>query len=264
MSSLVAANYFQSLERGVTVPKLHEVVAVATGKKAEVQKSVTDSYHLLQKAELFDGLRKVYQPIEEGGEQLPSESKNPQADLRKVVADAKGRWRELFDVTMAVDAGNQVAKADVEVDGKVLAKDVPVPTLLFLEKQLGDVKAFLEKLPVPDPAERWAHDSATGLLATEPTKTGRTKKVQKPIVLFPATEQHPAQTQLITEDLLAGYWTTIRYTHRVSADKKSVALDRVGKLLDAVKVARERANSTEVSKREIGESLLGFVFDGLK
>ena len=143
------------------------------------------------------------------------------------------------------DAGNQIAKADIEVDGVVLAKDVPVPTLLFLEKQFGDVKAFLEKIPVPDPAERWAHDSSSGLLATEPVKTGRTKKVQKPIVLFPATEQHPAQTQLITEDVLAGYWTTIRYTHRVSADKKSAALGRVGKLLDAVKVARERANSTD-------------------
>jgi len=164
---------------------------------------------------------------------------------------------------LAVDAGNQVAKADIEVDGQVVAKDLPVPTLLFLEKQLSDVRAFLDKLPVPDPAERWASDSATGMLSTEPTKTGRTKKVQKPIVLYPATEQHPAQTQLVTEDVLAGYWTTIRYTHRMPADKKAAALDRVGKLLDAVKVARERANSVDVPKREIGTSVLGYVFDGL-
>lgn len=244
--------------------KLHEVVALATGKKAEVQKFVTDCYKEIQKGDLFDGLRKTYQPIEEAGEQLPGESKNPQSSLTKVIESARAKWRELFDVTLAVDVGNQMAKADVEVDGKVIASGLPVPTLLFLEKQLADVKAFVEKLPVPDPAERWSHDANTGMLSTEPIKTGRTKKVHKPIVLYPATEQHPAQTQLVTEDVLAGYWTTIRYTGRVSADKKSEAIERIRKLMDAVKVARERANTTEVQRKEIGSAMMGFVFDGLK
>lgn len=246
------------------MPKQHELVAILSGKKAEVQKFVTDGYHNLQKGDLFDGLRRTYQPVDEGGELLPPESKNPQLVLAKVVDDARDKWRALFDITLMVDLGNQIAKADVEVDGKVVARDVPVPTLLFLEKQLADVKAFVEKLPTPDPAERWTQDANTGMLSTEPTKTGRTKKVQKPIVLFPATPEHPAQTQLITEDVLAGYWTTIKYTNRVAADKKAVALDRVGRLLDAVKTAREKANTADVPKREVGAAVLGFVFDALK
>ena len=246
------------------MPKLHEIVAIATGKKTEAQKYVTDAYHLLQKADVFDGLRKTYQPLEEGGEQLPPESKNPQANLGKIVEGAKEKWSELFDLTLRLDAGNQIAKADVEVDGQVVAKDVPVPTLLFIEKQLTDVRSFIEKLPVPDPAERWSPNANTGGLSTEPTKTGRTKKVQKALVLYPATEQHPAQTQLVTEDVLAGYWTTIKYTDRVQADKKSAAMTKVSKLLDAVKIARERANATEVPAREMGGALLNFVFDAIK
>lgn len=244
--------------------KLHEIVAVATGKKAEAQKYVTDAYHLLQKPDVFDGLRKTYQPLEEGGEVLPPESKNPQANLGKIVEGAKAKWEELFDLTLQLDAGNQVAKADVEVDGQVVARDLPVPTLLFLEKQLTDVRSFIEKIPVPDPAERWSPNANTGGLSTEPAKTGRTKKVQKALVLYPATEQHPAQTQLITEDVLAGYWTTIKYTDRVQADKKSTALARASKLLDAVKVARERANATDVPKKEMGGALLGFVFSAIE
>lgn len=246
------------------MPKLHELVAVATGKKSDAQKLVTDLYHQIQKPDLFDGHRKTYRPSEEDGEKLPADSKNPQLDLAKVVDMAREKWRELFDVVMMVDVGNQIAKADIEVDGKVLAKDIPVPTLLFLEKQLGDIKSFIEKLPVPDPSERWAMDEVLNVLAAEPVVTSRTKKVQKPIVLYPATEQHPAQTQMVTEDQLAGYWTTLRYTTRMAAHKRSDALDRVGKLLDAVKVARERANTADVSKREIGSALLGFVFDALK
>lgn len=151
--------------------KLHEVVAVATGKKAEVQKFVTDQYHLLQKGDLFDGLSRTYQPIEEAGESLPPESKNPQQSVSKIVTESMGKWVELFDVSATVDAGNQLEKADVVIDDKVLAKDLPVPTLLFLEKQLGDVKAFVEKLPTPDPSERWSYDSSSGMLAAERVKT---------------------------------------------------------------------------------------------
>lgn len=246
------------------MPKLHEVVAVATGKKSEVQKFVTSGYHDLQKPELFDGLRKTYQPIEEGGEQLPPESKNPQLDLNKIIRDSRETWSEFFDVAATVDAGNQKAKADVIVDGVTVAKDVAVPTLLFLEKQLGDVKSFIEKLPTPDRAERWSYDASVGMLTTEPVKTGRTKKVQKALVLYQATKEHPAQTQLITEDVLAGYWTTIKYTNKIAAEKKAAALARVGKLIDAVKVAREQANTTSIEKVRIGDSLLGFVFGAME
>lgn len=246
------------------MPKLHELVAVLTGKKGDAQKKVTDVYHKLDKPDLFDGLRKTYQPVAEDGEKLPSESKNPQVTVAKVIDDSVEHWMNLFDSTLMVDLGNQIAKGDVEVGGKVVAKDVPVPTLLFLEKQLGDVKAFLERLPTPDAAERWTHDAATGMLSTDPVQTTRTKKVQKAIVKYPATPEHPAQTEMVTEDVLAGYWTTIRYTTRVSADKKAAALKRVGELIDAVKVARERANTVDVPRREIGGGLLWFVFDALK
>jgi hypothetical protein len=246
------------------MPRLHELIAVLSGKKSEAQKYVTEVYHKLQKPELFDGLRRTYRPNDDGGETLPSESKNPQLNLQQVVSESKEKWKELFDITMAVDLGNQLAKGTVTIDEKVIVGEVPVPTLLFLEKQLSDVKAFLEKLPVPDPSEKWVHDPQVGMLTTEPTQTSRTKKVQKPLVLFPATPEHPAQTQLITEDVIAGTWTQIRYTNRVSADKKATALERVGKLLDAVKTARERANTVDVPTKDIGTPILDYVFSVLK
>lgn len=240
--------------------KLHEVIAITSGKKGEVEKAVTEAYHVAQKPELFDGLQKTYRPLEDGGERLPDESKRPQQTVAGLVAGAVDRWQELFDLTLTLDGGNQIAKADIEVDGQVLAKDVPVPTLLFLEKQLADVKTFIGKLPTPDPAERWQLDANQGMLATEPSETHRTKKIAKAIVLYPATEQHPAQTQLVPEDVVAGYWRTIRYTTRLPADQKAAMLSRAGKLLDAVKVARERANGVEVQKRQIGGATLKYVF----
>jgi hypothetical protein len=244
------------------MPKLHEIIAVVSGKKGEAEKAVTEAYHLLQKPEFFDGLERTYRPLEDGGEKLPPESKRPQHAVRDLVAKARARWADLFDLTATLDAGNQVAKADVEVDGKVVAKDVPVPTLLFLEKQLQDVKTFVSKLPTPDPAEEWKPDPNQGTLAAAPVETHRTKKVQKAIVLYHATPEHPAQTQLVSEDVLAGYWKTTKYTTRVPAEEKAAMLARAQALLDAVKTARERANSIAVEKKKVGDGLLAYVFGG--
>jgi hypothetical protein len=242
------------------MPKLNEIIAIASGRKGDVQKAVTDAYHKIQKEGLFDGLSRSYKPRTEDGERLPPEQKFPQLRVRDLIADASARWADLFDVTLTLDQGNCLAKADIVVDEQVLAKDVPVTTLLFLEKQLAEVRTFVGKLPVPDPSERWHYDSGQDALATEPSQTARTKKVQKPIVLYDATEHHPAQTQLITEDVIVGDWTQILYTARVPAQEKNAMLERVDKLQDAVKIARERANGIEVQKKKCGEALLGFVF----
>ena len=244
------------------MPKLCELVAVFSGKKAETEAFVTNIYHRVQKGDLYDGMRKTYAPVDEGGEVLPPESKNAQANLKADITSAVNRWAELIDLTASVDAGNQLAKADIVVGEKVLAKDVPVPTLLFLEKQLTSVKTFVEKIPVPDPSERWTYDPNTSQLTTEPRKTSRTKKQQRPLVMYDATPEHPAQTQLVTEDVLAGYWTTTHFTTRLPADDKAEMLARVETLLDAVKTAKERANSTAVTNKVIGAELLNFVFAG--
>lgn len=242
------------------MPKLHEVLAVGLGKKAEAEKAVTDSYHVIQKADLFDGVRKTYRPAAEDGERLPAEAKNIQHRLPDLIRAVCDKWVGLFDVTLTMDAGNQIARADVVCEGMPTLKNVPVPTLLFLEKQLDNVRAFVDKLPTPDPAEVWVRDANQNMLATAPTETYRTKKTPKVLVKYPATPEHPAQTEMVQEDVVAGYWTTIKYTTRVPADAKAAMLVRVDRLRDAVKVARERANAAEVERRTMGAELIGFVF----
>jgi hypothetical protein len=241
-------------------PKLCEIIAVAGGKKGETEKALTDSYHKLQKGELFDGLKRSYRPREEGGETLPEEQKHPQLHLKDVIADNCAKLQELFDLTLTLDAGNCVAKADVEVDGKTLLAGIPVPTTLFLEKQLQNIIDFVSKIPTPDPAEQWRYDGDQDMLVAGPRNTVRTKKIQKPIVLFPATPEHPAQTQLITEDVAAGEWSQMLFTTRMPAAERNAILERAKRLKDAVEAARSRANVTEVDKKEMGGVLLSYVF----
>ena len=244
------------------MPKQHEVVALATGKKGDVERAMTDAYHVIDKPDLFDAVRRTYRPLDEvNGEKLPPETKNAQQNLTALVKQVCGKLVGLFDVTLTLDGGNQVAKADVVIEGGPTVKDVPVSTLLFLEKQLENVKAFVTRLPTPDAAEVWEVDANQGMLATRPTETHRTKKTQRPIVLYDATDKHPAQTELFQEDVLAGYWTTIKYTTRVPAVAKAAMLERVEKLRDAVRVAREKANAADVPSRKMGDDLIGYLFE---
>lgn len=242
--------------------KLHEIIAVASGKKGEAEKQITDVYKVIQKPDLFDGIVRTYRPLADDGERLPAERKNVQLQTGSVVVAVKEVWTNLFDVTFTLDVGNTIAKADVVVDGKTLIADCPVPTLLFLEKQLKDVKSFIEKLPTPDPSDQWVWDANAGCLATPPVETARTKKTQRAIVKFPATVEHPAQTEMITEDVLAGYWTTVKQTAKMSADDKTAATKRASALIDAVKTARERANSVDVEQKKMGDAVLSFIFGG--
>jgi hypothetical protein len=244
----------------VARPKLNQIIAIASGRKSDVQKTVTELYHTIQKEALFDGINRTYKPRAEDGEALPSESKHVQKKVKDLIKEAVTSWTELFDVTLTQDHGNCLAKASVAVDDRVILKDVPVTTLLFLEKQLHDVATFVSKLPVPDPASKWDYDQRQDCLATVPTQTVRTKKVPKAFVKYEATREHPAQVEVFHEDIIVGDWTTILYTGRISAQEKNEILVRVKKLQDAVKIARESANSIEVDNQKMGEATFKYIF----
>src|SRR5690606_717028 len=158
------------------------------------------------------------------------------------------------------DWANTQARADVVVDGEVLLEQVPATYLLFLEKQLAELAVFVKRIPILDPAEEWHRDEAAGLFKTPPTTAIRTKKVQRPIVLYQATKEHPAQTQLISEDVVVGTWLTIKHSGALPAARKQTLLERIERLIDAVKFARERANGVPAPRREVGERLFEYLF----
>ncbi|MEU0566700.1 hypothetical protein ABZ297_15080 [Nonomuraea sp. NPDC005983] len=239
--------------------KLNQILAVEKGVKADVQRKVTDVYHTVQKTPLLSGISRTYQPIDDEGEQLPPESTRVQVKVEDAVKDAADALTRLFDVTATKDVANCSAKADVVVEGRVLLEDVPVTYLLFLEKQLVDLRTLISKLPTLDPSETWTLDENTDTWRTEPVKTTRTKKVPRNHVLAEATEHHPAQVQVFTEDVVVGYWTKVAFSGAVPQRRVNELLDRLTKLQDAVKYAREEANSVEVADRRIGDALFGYL-----
>ena len=245
------------------MPKLNQVNAIVTARKGDAEKAVTEMYKLIQKEQLFTGRERTYRPTDElNGQRLPPESQKVQQRADDLIRQAVAKWTELWNLVYTQDTGNQKAKADIVVDGKVLMKDVPVTSLLFLDKQVNDLETFVSKLPTPDPAEEWTHDPNSGLLRSRTTESVRTSKEPTVIVKYEATKEHPAQTEIYTKDIPVGTWTQILYSGCIQADRKNALLARVKKLQEAIKIAREQANLIEVERMKAGEPLLAYVLEG--
>ncbi|MFD6531378.1 hypothetical protein [Streptomyces sp. NPDC060184] len=240
--------------------KLNQIIAVEKGVKSKAHQDLTAAHHGLQKPGLLAGLSRTYQPKDEEGEQLPPESTLVQVKAEDVLRDTATALTRLFDVTATKDWANCAARADVTVDGRVLVADAPVSYLLFLEKQLTDIGTFVRKLPVLDASEAWAQDPSTDAWKTEPVRTLRTKKVPRNHVKAEATEKHPAQVEVYYEDVPIGYWTTVKFSGALPARRVRELTERVEKLQQAVKYAREEANATEASDQRVGDAVFGYLF----
>lgn len=239
--------------------KLNQVVAVEKGVKSRVYAEFSEMHKQSQKPDLFTGFAKNYRKRDEEGEEYPPERKKVQLVAGTMLAQAATLLTELFDVTATKDWANCHARADVTVDGEVLLAQVPVPFLLFLEKQLSDLHTFVDKIPTLDESDDWQDDPNSGLFKTAAIPTQRTKKVQRPVVMYEATKEHPAQTQLITEDVTVGYWDTVKHSGALPIPRKALLLERLEALSKAVKFAREQANAADAPEQNVGRKIFEYL-----
>lgn len=240
--------------------RLHQLLAVEKDTKNEVLRVVTDFYQRIAKGPLLSGISRRYRAKEDGGEALPPESTLVQLRVEESIPEVRAALVKLFDTELSKEDANQSAKADIVIDGRVLMADVPVCALLFLEKQVTDLATLVDKLPVLDPSEQWSRDAAQNCWATTPVESHRTKKLPKVVEKSPATDKHPAQVEVFHEDVVVGYWSTVKFSGALPASRKAELKDRVAKLREAIKIAREDANTARVGERKMGEVLLGYLF----
>lgn len=90
--------------------------------------------------------------------------------------------------------------------------------------------------------------------------TVRSRKVLRNHVKAEATEHHPAQVDVYTEDVAVGTWTTTKFSGALPATRVRELRDRVVKLQQAVKFAREQANATAVTDAKAGDAVFGYLF----
>lgn len=241
-------------------PKLNQIIAVVQGKKSTGEKLLTEIYqHGLKNTSLV-GFNRVYSPLMEDGEKFPNESQRLQSSVAESLRVLLPELTDYYDVVATQEQGNTRAAANIEVDNNVVLQNVPIGTLLFLEKRLEDLHTFVSNLPVLPSDKDWVFDKNRNAYVSYGHQTVKTQKVQEVIVRYEATKEHPAQTELVSVDRRIGNWNTTHISGAIPAQEREQYISKVRSLQVAVKKAREEANSIEVEQVSIGKNILDFIF----
>lgn len=240
--------------------KLHQLLALLPTIKNKVNKAKTEIYQFAQKTELFKGLSRSYQPREEEGFVYPPEAKNVQLKAFDLIAKFKEVNKEMIDLCATQDYANCNAKGNIVIDGVTILENVPVTHLLFLEKQIEDIRTFIQSLPILDLDKEWIYSPNRGYYTSTPKETVKTKKVTEFVTAYEATKEHPAQIKEVSKDIIEGMWTAIEFSSALPRDTVQQYLDRVNKLYAAIVVAREEANGIDVTEKKVADRLFDYIF----
>lgn len=242
------------------MPKLNQILAIEKQTKQNSHKQVTEVYQKLQKPALTVGLTRTYSPVDDDGEKFPPEEQKIQLRVSEALVDVSSFLTPLFDVTLQRDAANCSALADVVVDNQKVLEQVPATYLIWLEKQLVDIHTIICVLPTLPSDSSWNYDDGQGCYRSEAIERAKTKKIPKPFIKAEATKEHPAQVDVVHEDVVTGYWKQVAFSGALPRDRVRLLRDRVEKLLAAVKFAREQANLVEAPPVKAGEAVFGYLF----
>lgn len=248
--------------------KLHELLAVEGQLKGQAQATRTElAATFSKKRHLFEEKIVTFHPNTEGAPTVTEQQSDLQSKVRDELSWIADIWSKAIDVSFMVAEANTHAVSDVVLEsGAVLLRDVPATALLELEKRGAEIRELIMAIPTLDPAKGFTLDDDRGAnvyRAREVAKT-RTKKEAKVVVLYPATTEHPAQVQMISEDVPVGRIVEREWSGLITPAEKGRLIERAEEFARAVKTARQRANEAVVAvdsqNDEVGKAIFGFVF----
>ena len=247
------------------MPKLHELLAVRGSLKAQAAKVLLDLSNTFEKKHHhFTAKLKTYTPLGEDAPSKTEEESALQTTVRRELAWIQPYLAKNIDSHFQIALGNTTAAADIVLaDGKRLATGVPASTLLELEDTVEGLRKFIETIPTLDPAKGFRPDPAQepGVYVSREVEKTRTQMQKRAIVMYPATDKHPAQTQLVDEQVPIGVIREREWSSMLTPAEKGDLLDRVEQLSRAIKSARSQANEADVPVTTgIGSTLLAYVF----
>ncbi len=243
--------------------KLHEILAIEQDRKNKANQSIGISKKNFSKGSaVFDGMIKKYTPTEEFAEQIPDESKELVTTVKKTLEDTLAPVIVAIDATLSKEETNSsgVARAELKLGDKVFGT-YSATTLLALESHLSKVLDLYQSIPTLDTSRKWFFDEQNDFYRTEEEVKFRTIKRPKVIVKYEATDKHPAQTELLNIDFQVGKYETTYFSGRLTPIQRHRLVDKLENLIEAVKIARSKANNVEAKQIKLGQDIFDFIHD---
>jgi hypothetical protein len=242
--------------------KLHELLAVEASVSGNYNRDLDETLKVMGRGDLFrrDTAKKEYFDAAEAEKLNTVETKEITTTVQDRLNWFSKAATNLYDVIAQKDATNQTATADVIIDGVTVLTGLPATTLLTLETKLADLRKVYESTPTLPAGIAWQRNDQQNLWeAKEGVVTFVTKKTAKPVVLYEATKEHPAQVKEVFEDVPVAKITKTQMVGMLTSAEKATILGRLDSLLQAIKTARQRANTAPVVNVAIGNTIFAYL-----
>jgi len=246
--------------------QLHQILAVENEKKSTATSMLAEAIKTFKdKQSHFDGETRKYNKQVDDSDDLPDEHKGVVTNVKERLAYTLNFLGDALDVVLSKEETNASGTVMAELMvGETKFGTFAATSLLQMESQLKNLRVLYNAIPTLDPVKKWEENDQTGLYETKPEVSYRSLKRPRVIVLHEPTDKHPAQTQLINEDVQVGVWEKSYSSGRITPLQKSQLLGNIDRLINAVKKARSIANNAEVKGVKVSKKLFDFINKPLK
>jgi hypothetical protein len=246
--------------------RLHQLLAVESDLEGKYKRVCDETKKVFAKPGMFTGShRKLVSFDDSDKTEHPEEFQALTTTVEERLKYTSVSISTYFDALYQKEATNQLAKADLIVDGVIIAQDVPATFLLGLESRLRHVRSIYETIPTLAAGTEWkkSEDKGTGVWdMIHPEEKLRTKMTFKSQILAEATVNHPAQIEKWEEQVAVGKFVKHVWCSMFTSNKKSEVLGRIDSLLLATKKARQQANSATAVNGHVGDAIMAYINTG--
>ena len=219
--------------------KLHEVLAVESTLRGAASKLLEETQAKFKKSDYFTGFVKTLNMTADSPENTILEnSLREERELPTTVVEtltyALQYWARAEDAAFQKHVTNQKANGDIFLNGKKIAENVPVDELLELEGRLAQIRKVFDAIPTLDAGKKWVASTdvrAGQYQLADAELTSKTEKTITPLVLYEATDKHPAQVEKVTTDKVIGTFTRQIFSGAATSKQKAEAIALVDSLL---------------------------------
>lgn len=247
--------------------KLYELLAVEGNLNGQADKTRGDLGNTFsKKPHLFGQKLVTFTPVAGDTPATVEEQSEIVTTVPKELHWFTSLWSKGIDVGFQICEANTRARADIEIDGTIIARDVPATALMQLAHRLTEYHGLIVQIPTLDPAKGFKPDTAKGggIYVARESQRDRTEKVQEPIELAKATDKHAAQVQLISRDKKVGTVQTMEWSALLTPATKSELIERCETMQRAVKSALSRANAIEIDlDRKVADTMFTYMLSPL-
>jgi hypothetical protein len=252
------------------VAKLHELLAAEKTVLSATDLLVKDVENKFSKAQYFEGSDKTLtlindSPVKDATEKAARETRPLTTTVPDTLQYMLASWVKAEDLLFQKNKTNCSALASIEFEGQTLIEGVPVDELMGLENRLVTLRTVLQKMPTLDSSKKWVVDASRdhGWKTEVPETAVKTEKDVQSVVLYAATDKHPAQIEKITKDIVVGYFDQTKFSGAVTSRAKADALRNIDTLIAEVKRSRTRANNVDIEVVNVGQILVNLIMQPL-